>query len=159
VIGLGLAAAALLLWIRAAHVGHGYLLAALLTCFVIVWAFVPALEARAKTHYLEKKPGSLRIDDVGVARTFDGGREVVTWAELRAVNILTTAEGPYAEDIYFVLVGENGRGCLVPHGLAAQHDLLGELERRLPGVDNLKVVEAMSSTDERSFTIWTRARR
>jgi hypothetical protein len=99
---------------------------------------------------------TLRIDDHGIVRTFPGGKEAVSWQELEAVRIFTTSDGPYAEDVFFVLFGSGDKGCLVPHGLAVREKLLEHLRTHLGELDYAKVAEAMGSTSEAWFTIWTR---
>lgn len=74
------------------------------------------------------------------------------WDELVAVGIRTTADGPFAEDLFwqFLLPG----GCVE---LGRLDDAsFGELSARLPGLDFEKVIRAMSSTDERVFRVWHR---
>jgi hypothetical protein len=93
-------------------------------CIVIVLA-------ERRTRSQGKASNTLTIDDHGIVRTFPGGKEAVSWQELEAVRILTTADGPYAEDVVFVLFGSEGRGCAVPHGLAVQEKLLEHLRTHL----------------------------
>lgn len=148
--------ATVLLTVRAVRTGVGWGLAVCFVCFTIVCLAVPGLRARAVAHYRGRSPGTLVIDDTGVARAFEGGREAVTWDELTAVNVVSSSEGPYAEGVYFVLVGADGRACLVPYGLAESSALVPELERRLPDLDSRRVIAAVGSTEDGTFTIWSR---
>ena len=60
---------------------------------------------------------AIQIDDHGVRRELpDGTAEHVAWEELLQVVVLTTAGGPFAEDVFFVLAGRGGSGCVVPQG-------------------------------------------
>lgn len=87
----------------------------------------------------------------------DGTRESVKWSELTAVVIETTDQGPFMEDVFFILVGsDHSPGCVVPQGAAGESELFSALQTRLPGFDNERVIEAMSSTDNNSFLIWRR---
>jgi len=54
------------------------------------------------------------VDDAGARRIREDGAvvESVTWDELVGVRIVTTSDGPFAEDVLFVLDGD-GRGCVV----------------------------------------------
>ena len=45
----------------------------------------------------------------------DGSTESVRWDDLQRVAIQTTDQGPWFEDVWWVLVGAEG-GCLVPQG-------------------------------------------
>ncbi|WP_280268285.1 hypothetical protein [Nocardia wallacei] len=97
----------------------------------------------------------VEINDRFVRRTLDNGRiEEVAWHDLSEVRIITTADGPFADDVFFVLIGAKGNGCVVPHS-AADTAFLVRLQR-LPGFDNAKVIEAMSSVTDRQFLVWRR---
>ncbi len=84
----------------------------------------------------------------------DGQREEVRWGDLSEVRIVTTAEGPFAEDVFWLLVGADGSGVAVP-GAAMPDELLDRMQA-LPGFDNEQMILAMSSTDEASFVCWQR---
>ncbi|WP_024802429.1 hypothetical protein [Nocardia sp. BMG51109] len=95
----------------------------------------------------------VEINDRFVRRTLENGRiEEVAWHDLTEVRIITTADGPFADDVFFVLIGAKGNGCVVPHS-AADSGFLLRLQR-LPGFDNAKVVEAMGSVTDRQFLVW-----
>jgi hypothetical protein len=96
----------------------------------------------------------LTIDDEGITRTTRKLREHVAWSDIMRVRILTTDQGPQLEDVYFVIEGKDGNGCMVSHELAVRGGLLNALHERLDGVDNKEVIEAMLSTSNRVFTIW-----
>lgn len=101
---------------------------------------------------------SVQFDDesISVVRQ-DGSREAVRWSDLSAVVIKTTDEGPSIEDIFFILIGKDQQsGCVVPQGASGESELFSALQTRLPGYDNEKVIEAMSSTGTNSFLIWIR---
>lgn len=97
----------------------------------------------------------VEINDTYVRRTLANGRvEEVAWTELAEVRIITTADGPFAEDVFFVLIGATGKGCVVPHS-AADTAFLARLQA-LPGFDNDKVIEAMVSVADRQLLVWRR---
>jgi predicted metal-dependent HD superfamily phosphohydrolase len=103
----------------------------------------------------------LQITAEGVTRHFGSKlrakkEERVSWDELTKVEIQTTDSGPFAEDFYFLLHGDNGKGVAVSNGVAVKHQLLKVLQERLPGLDNGAVIAASGSTDNRSFLIWER---
>jgi len=66
---------------------------------------------------------------------------------------MTTGEGPFAEDFYWVLHAGDGTGCVVPNHLAGEVDLLARLQR-LQGFNNQAVIEASSSTEQAEFVCW-----
>jgi len=96
----------------------------------------------------------LTIDEVGITRTARRLREHVAWADITRVRIMTTDQGPQLEDVYFIVEGKSGQGCMVPHDLAVRRGLLEALQARLEGLDNAAVIEAMTSVENRVFTIW-----
>jgi hypothetical protein len=86
---------------------------------------------------------------MGLPKTDD-----VRWADVTRVRIITTSAGPWVEDVYFVLESTEGKGCIVPHEAAVLTKLLEEMQARLAGVDDHKVIEAMGSISKNSFVIW-----
>src|SRR5262249_62063099 len=92
-----------------------------------------------------------------VRRNPGGGKvERAAWADREGVCVLTTADGPFAEDVYFVLAGKGTSGCVVPQSAPESGQLLERLQR-LPGFDNEAFIRAMSSTDDARFVCWRRA--
>lgn len=100
------------------------------------------------------RPEHLAIDDVGITRTARNLREHVAWVDIARVRIVTTDQGPWLEDVRFVVDGKSGGGCVVPHDLAVRSGLLEALQSRLAGVDHAAVIAAMGSVERREFTIW-----
>jgi hypothetical protein len=101
----------------------------------------------------------VEISDLGVRRRF-GPRlrkkreESVFWEQLTRVEILTTDEGPYTEDFFFLLEGRDGGGVAVSNELAVKHGLVAILQRRLGALDNKAIIEASGSTQVRRFVVW-----
>lgn len=97
---------------------------------------------------------SISIDDVGVVRRLADGRvEQVRWDHLAEVWVRTTSDGPWGDDFFWILVGDDGSGCVVV-------DDDGAVLRRvqsLPGFDNTAVIEACASVGDASFLAWRRA--
>jgi len=83
---------------------------------------------------------------------FGAGARKIRWDELTAVGIRTTADGPRLEDVYwqFLLPGE----ALELPGSAVDGAALDVMQRQLTGIDSLKIVTAMGSTEERIFRVW-----
>jgi hypothetical protein len=97
----------------------------------------------------------VEINDKFVRRTLDNGRvEEVLWGDLTEVRVITTADGPFAETMFFVLIGAKGNGCVVPHS-AADPAFLVRL-RALPGFDNRRVNLAIGRAIDRQFSVWRR---
>jgi hypothetical protein len=128
---------------------HGWGMPLAVAGLAVVFLLLPNVGSRQREF--------VQVDEDGVAVETKAGIERVRWADLSKVRILTTNEGPWVEDVYFLLETQGGKGCAVPHGAAVRTRLLEELQSRLPGVRDEKVIEAMSCTDNSSFTIWERA--
>jgi hypothetical protein len=72
------------------------------------------------------------------------------------IVVLATSDGPFAEDVFFVLSGQDGTGCVIPQGAPESTQLLERLQR-LPGFDNEALIRAMSSTQDATFPCWRRS--
>jgi hypothetical protein len=96
----------------------------------------------------------IEIDDTGVRRHLaDGGVEEVRWDDLGEVRVITTSDGPFAEDVFFVLAAASGdHGCVVGQGFTDEA-FLARLQA-LPGFDDDALIEAMSTAHEADFLLW-----
>lgn len=83
----------------------------------------------------------------------DGTHEQVAWDDLQKVEILTTEDGPFAPDIFWILHGTQS-GCVIPQGATGDAELFAQLQA-LPDFDNAAVIEAMGSTSKATFVCWT----
>jgi hypothetical protein len=84
----------------------------------------------------------------------DGKTERVAWNDLQRVEIITTDEGPGAADVFWMLHG-SATGCVVPQGATGANRLLERLQA-LPHFDNSAVIQAMGSTSNNRFLVWSR---
>jgi len=100
---------------------------------------------------------TIQVDDAGVLRVEGTIREEIKWDEVTEIRIITTDEGPFREDVFFVLLGADNKGCLVPHDAAVRTKLLEELQTRFPSFDNEMVIKAMGCTSKNSFLIWQKS--
>ena len=101
------------------------------------------------------QPDTVAFDGEQVTRTLPDGRtERVRWNELEEISIVTTADGPLTEDVFWMLRGTSG-GCAVPGEARGINELLARLQQ-LPGFDNEAVVHAMGSTSNATFVCWKR---
>jgi len=83
---------------------------------------------------------------------FGTGARRIRWDELTAVGIRTTAEGPFREDVYWQFLLRDGAVELP--GSVVDGAALDVLQRRLAGMDSLKVIAAMGRAEERVFRVW-----
>jgi hypothetical protein len=125
---------------------YGWGITELALGFAALFYLLPWLSPRRREN--------VQVDDKGVIVVTDKGRDEVRWADVTRARIITTSAGPWAEDVYFVLETTESKSCIVPHDAAVRTKLLEEMQARLPGVDDRKVIEAMGSTSKNSFVIW-----
>ena len=76
----------------------------------------------------------------------------IPWHDVTAVGIRTTADGPYADDLYWQFVLRD-RVLELPGELVGD-DMFIALRAHLPGIDWRKITRATGSTDERIFSVW-----
>ncbi len=107
--------------------------------------------AAARRRAERERQAMVEIDARGVRRQIGGKVEEIRWDQLVRVLIVTTDEGPFVDDVYWLLVGEGEAGCAVPGEAAAP--LLKRLQR-LPGFDDEAVIRASGSTEEATFLVW-----
>ena len=106
-----------------------------------------------RTHLEPESRFVVRLSDSEiVCERPDGKVERVGWADLQKVEIVTTGDGPFAPDVFWVLHGTDG-GCAVPQGATGDSQLLERLQA-LPGFDNQAFIEAMSFTSGARFFCW-----
>ena len=104
-----------------------------------------------------RQPDRVSFTDEVVTRVRpDSVEERIRWDELHEVGIVTTDEGPFHEDVFFLLMASDRKsGCVVPQGAEGCKDLLKRLQK-LPGFDNEAVIKAMGSTSNAKFVCWKR---
>jgi hypothetical protein len=143
----------------AARRGEGWGTALSAVGLATAYTFMPWIRAasdRAEARRRRRIEGELTVDEWGVTRVAGDVREAIAWKDLAWVRLYTTSDGPGAEDFFFALGGADGKGCLVPNGLATASGLLAALQKRLPGLDNQELARAAGSVTEAWFTVWTR---
>jgi hypothetical protein len=105
--------------------------------------------------YLNK----LELSSWGVRRTFGPQLrakkiEEVAWNDVSKIEVETTDAGPAADDMFFWIHGPNGKGVIIPSEMAAQHQLVRELQSRFPSLDNRALAEASGCCVNRYFLLW-----
>jgi hypothetical protein len=98
-------------------------------------------------------PRSIEMDEAGV-RCRRGKKivEQVTWAALVSVDVITTSNGPLADDMFFLLGGTDGSGVAVASNLAP--DGFVERLQQLPGFDSDQLILASGSVENARFHCW-----
>lgn len=100
----------------------------------------------------------ISFDDEQIAVRYENGdTRSVRWQDLTMVAIRTTDEGPFQPDVFWGLhAGDEGPAVVYAQGATGDGELLDALQKRLPGFDNRKLIEAMGCTDNNFFLIWRR---
>ena len=121
---------------------------------------IPVLNRPGKLATIEtlaSPPGTVEIDALGVRRWLSEGKcESIQWDRLVKVEIMTTDDGPFSEDVFWVL-REPDRGCVIPSGIP-EAEVLTEKLQALPGFDNQAMISAMGSTENARFVVWQKRR-
>jgi hypothetical protein len=79
----------------------------------------------------------------------------IAWADIARVVVRTTDDGPYFPDVYWEIYRDEGEPAVMfPQGISGTDELLRELQRRLPGFANDRLIQAMSSTSNELFVLW-----
>jgi hypothetical protein len=96
----------------------------------------------------------IALSDSGVTyHQPNGEARMVRWDELIAVLIETTDQGPFVEDVWWILIDHSGH-CIIPQDVGGE-PLLLRLQA-LPGFDNDAVIAAMSSVENKLLVCWQR---
>ncbi len=81
--------------------------------------------------------------------------ETHSLADLRKVSIITTDQGPWDDDVFWLMLFVKGL-IMIPQGCPGEQDLLSLLQG-LAGFDNEAVIAAMQCTENNAFTVWEKA--
>lgn len=101
------------------------------------------------------KPPVVSWDEQQIVYSGPGGEtRYMPWSHLCAVVIETTDEGPWAEDVYFLLFSEALENSFGFPQCAQDSQALLERLMQLPGFNSQAVVAAMGSTANKSFLCW-----
>lgn len=123
------------------------------TPIVFFFAMLPVVVRLFNPRY---KPDCVSFDDAMITRKLPSGKtETLRWDDLQEVGMITTDEGPFDEDVYWILSGSKS-GCAVSGGAEGMKELLDRLQK-LPDFNNKAVIEAMGSTKNDRFQCWKRS--
>lgn len=130
-----------------------------------IWAWnvltLVVIAARVVTR-LDRYSEELSITDQGVTRTHGSRlrkrmKESAAWDELTQVEAISHEAGPQKKDVLFLLYAAGGDGVAVPGPLAQQHDLAGQMRRRLPGFRDGELARAMVAGERQTFVLWEKS--
>jgi hypothetical protein len=99
----------------------------------------------------------VELSESGVSCTRPSGTiESVKWSDLQRVELMTTGDGPFAPDVFWLLYGSRS-GCVVPQGAKGEQQLRDRLAG-LPGFNWEPAIEAMKSTMDQRFLCWEKTK-
>lgn len=78
----------------------------------------------------------------------------VNMSEVRRVLIRTTDQGPFDDDVFFI-VETAAKTFVIPQAALGASQLL-ERFQQLPGFNNEAVIDSMGCTDNKEFVCWER---
>jgi len=108
-----------------------------------------------------KQPSASRVTPGSASVTFDeelirceaGSKTMqLRWDALIGVAIETTDQGPFIDDMFYILAGENDT-VVCPSEAKGAQGLLTRLQQ-LPDFNNEAVIAAMTSTSNQTFICW-----
>lgn len=124
---------------------------ALLCTFSVLFFLVTYRAAQVR-----KKPESPGIVEVTERRISflaptQGG--IVELDDLTKLEIMTTDQGPYTQDVFWVFWLQDQSTVMIPNNAQGSEKIFDAIDG-LPGVSFHKVIAAMGSTENARFTIW-----
>ena len=134
---------------------EGYI-AVLLGIACLALAILAAVAFR-RTALMRRDPTAAGVVEITEGRVLyltpksDGGR--VDIRELTRIEILTTSDGPFAPDVFWVLTQPGQDPLIIPTEASGTGELFDAFSA-LPGISWEAVTLAMCSTDDARFLIW-----
>lgn len=117
----------------------------------LLWTSLP----RALLRNEGQGPGIVEVDEGQIRYLAPYGGGVVAVENLVRVTIVTSDQGPAADDLHWILEEDAGERLLIPNGASGAESLFNALAA-LEGVDYMAVTRAMGQTANDSFVIWAK---
>ncbi|HEX6239865.1 MAG TPA: hypothetical protein VFZ61_03180 [Polyangiales bacterium] len=84
-----------------------------------------------------------------------GAPAAIAWDQLVRIEIVTTDQGPFQEDVFWFFVNADGSACSIPGG-EVDDGVMGRVSA-LPGVHFDAIIQAMGSCEDARFLVWSQA--
>lgn len=115
-----------------------------LACFLVAGFIKPyatqANEGRERAPYV--CPYEVEFDESEVRVVYKGKpHESIAWLDLRAIGV--KIDDSFLPAPWWMLFTGQKSGCMYPSEAKGGAEMLGEMQRRLPGFDNRAVIKAM----------------
>lgn len=150
---VGLAIAALGFWLLTRADWFWKLIGGLILAFGLVTFTTALRRITFKTDQIG--PGMVEVDErqISYFSAHEGG--VVSIEALARITCITTEDGPWAEDMFWVLEEDGGTTLTIPNSATGTEKLFDAFSA-LPGVDYTMATKAMGSTHNDSYVIWSK---
>ncbi|MEP3347415.1 MAG: hypothetical protein ABJN34_07755 [Litoreibacter sp.] len=100
-------------------------------------------------------PGVVEVDERQITYFTPSGGGAVSINDLARVTIITSDQGPYADDVHWLFEENGGTKLLIPNSAEGAAQLFDALSP-LKGVDFEAAIRAMEATENDSFVIWAK---
>lgn len=80
--------------------------------------------------------------------------ELIRWDEIKEIRLVTTSDGPFSPDEWYLFVGDDG-GCSVPSEAKGFDQLWDIFKTRFPGFDYQGIIQAGTSDEQR--VLWKKS--
>jgi len=81
----------------------------------------------------------------------NGNLENHFFKDLKKVAIITTDQGPFVDDVFWLMHFKNI--IMIPQGCPGEEKLLERIQR-LPSFNNEQIIKAMSCSENETFVVW-----
>lgn len=96
----------------------------------------------------------ITITEEEIICKFSSGQvDHIRWNNVAKVQVLTTDEGPYVCDVFYILTDTAGKGVAIPQDKPESGTIIEKITR-WPGFQHEEMVLAMGSTEVKWFTVW-----
>ncbi len=102
-------------------------------------------------------PGVVEVDErqISYFSAYEGG--VVSIESLARITAITNDQGPWADDLHWVLEEDGGTVLTIPNSATGSSKLFDAFSA-LDGVDYSMATKAMGTTQNDSYVIWSKPR-
>lgn len=93
----------------------------------------------------------IATDDEIICEHPKRSRESIRWDDVTEIRLVTTSEGPFHPDMWFVFIGDQ-HGCSVPSEAKGFEQLWDVFKNRFPGMEHEAIISAGTSDGQK--TLW-----
>jgi len=103
-------------------------------------------------------PGVVEVDErqISYFSAYDGG--AVSIEALTRITVISSDQGPWADDMHWVLEEDGGTMLTIPNSATGTEKLFDAFSA-LDGVDYTMATKALGSTENDSYVIWAKPRK